>query len=265
MQRVKSSPSRLGIYVGSIALAWTLVAQVLTPRVLGEAHAGRGPRLLSALVAREVEDLDGFLERWAGYSWTVTWLILVFGSALVLSTLPTFQGWLEARHGKAAPLKPSDVLGRRRARLVQGLIGVVLGGSLLSLGTGVEVWPFSPYRMYATIQGPSITVLRLYGITGAGEVDLQEVQDVPPFDRTRFQTALRRLFRSRQGCASMGGVARYAISQYRTLHPSDVQGSGALRGVRLYQVTWRLDHPVLTLTPDDRTLVCQWLTASERE
>ena len=42
----------------------------------------------------------------------------------------------------------------RRSWLVHGLIAIVLGGNLTSLVFNRQVWPYSPYPMFADVEDP---------------------------------------------------------------------------------------------------------------
>jgi len=257
-ERLQSVSARVATWTLAVATAWSVVAQAVTPWVVRAVHGGRGPQLLQDFVAREIENPEGFLSRWAGYGWSVTYLVLGLGTILAMATNQRFQHWVEARHGRAGDIDLPHVLGPRRARIVLVAIGIGLGGSLLSMLTAVEVWPFSPYRMYATIQGDSLTLPRLYGATGSGEVDLRRVEDTPPFDVSRFQWALRRLMASGRDCRSMSGVARYALAATRGGRTDPEHGARAIRSVRLYLLSWRLDREGFRLVPGERRLVCDW-------
>ena len=243
------------------ATAWTVGAQVVTPWVVRAAHAGRGPRFLQDVAVREIENLEGFLSRWAGYGWSVTWLVLGLGAILVVATTHRFQDWVEARHDAAGDIQVSRALGPRRARVVVGTIGIVLGGSLLSMLTAVEVWPFSPYRMYATTQGDTLEVPRLYAVTDSGEIDLRSVEDAPPFDGSRFQWALRRLIASGRECSAISGVARYALDATAVRRGDRERDSAAIHRVRLYLLNWHLTPEAFRLVPGERRLVCDWPVA----
>ncbi len=260
---MKVSSGRVAIFFGCVTLGWILGSRVLVPKLLQRAWAGEGPGFIGRLATRVIDDPQNFPARWTGYSWTVTWLIVAFGALIAAGTSPGFQAWLEARHGKATTPTPRRTLGRHRALLVQAVIGFVLGASLLSTVSAIEVWPFSPYRMYASTQASSFGLLRISGATESVSLDLGEVDDAPPFDRPRFQSGMRRLLHRHGDCAWFDGVARYAIRKFGELYPDEARRIGAFRAVRLDQLTWDLGRPALSRMPASEARVCQWTPPEE--
>jgi hypothetical protein len=248
---------RVGVVFAVLALTWALGSR-LVPSLVERAWAGQGPAFVARVAAALIDDPPYFSERWTRFSWTVTVLILALGGLVAAGVSPAFQAWVETRHGRATTPPPSVAFGRSRAALVQAAIGLALGLSLFSTITTIEFWPFSPYRMYATTQGPTFELLRIYGVSASGPVDLGEVDDAVPFDRPRFQRAMRRLLDQSGNCEWFERVARYAIGKYAELHPADDRHRGPYRVVTLEHLTWDLSLPVLTPEPASRVRVCAW-------
>lgn len=65
---------------------------------------------------------------------------------------------------------PIDMLGcrmsRRRRWLVHALVMVVLGGNLVSLATNIQVWPYSPYPMFADARFEDLRTFRSLVLVG---------------------------------------------------------------------------------------------------
>lgn len=247
---------RVALGVAAIAAAWTAVGLGVLPSVVYRALAGEGPETIQRLVRWQIEHPERFTERWPAYTLTLTAVILACGALLTLSTVPAFREWIERRHGPAAATTPAQALGPWRAVLVQSLIAVLLSASLFSTFTNIEIWPFSPYRMYATRQGSTYSLLRLYGIGESGRIDLGEIDYTPPFDRPRFQSGMRRLLEARK-CDWVGDVAEYSLRRYGELHPGELDHVGPMRRVELRELTWKLSLQGLSPVPVADTLVCQ--------
>jgi hypothetical protein len=252
---VKHPALRAALAVLAVAAAWTAFGLGVIPPIVFRALAGQGPEAVQRLVRWQIEYPDRFTARWPSYTLTLTAVLLACGAILVLSMLPAFRALVERRHGPATGVRPAEALGRGRALVVQTLIAVLLSASLFSTFTNIEIWPFSPYRMYATTQGSTYSLLRLYGIADSARVDLGEVDATPPFDRPRFQSGMRRLLVSRQ-CDWIGEVAGYGLSTYGRLHPGALGHIGDVRRVELRELTWKLDLHGLSPVPVSDTLVC---------
>jgi hypothetical protein len=168
---------------------------------------------------------------------------------------------VDKRLGRAITVNPTQSLGTRRGHVVQGLIVAMLVLSLLSTASNVEVWPFSPYRMYATMQGNTTSLLRLYGVADWATIDLGEIDNAPPFDGPRFQTAMRRLLSYPEQCGWLAAAARYGIDRFESLHPGALERSGTIRMVQLRELTWRLDGSESPVPMTNR-LVCASVPAA---
>lgn len=112
-------------------------------------------------------------------------------------------------------------------------IAIVIAGSLLAIGRGIDYWPFSPYAMYSEPKRwEALTVIAAYGVVGETEIPLRDGKYLDPFDARRIWLgtygALRRGHSADQ-------IARFYFNLYdkrRMLH-----GGPALRALRLYRET----------------------------
>src|SRR5690242_13660780 len=72
---------------------------------------------------------------------------------------------------------------RSRLIIVHYLLGFLVLAHALSFATGLELWPFSPYRMYATLRSARVVGHdQLYGVLadGGGEIPLWDARSTAP-------------------------------------------------------------------------------------
>jgi len=125
---------------------------------------------------------------------------------------------------------------RRKLTVNLCVAGFILG-SALSLITQRELWPFSPYPMFAALQGPEQLILEVVGVSAS---DSEEIQLAPSrrtaiIAGTRYREALNRLV---DGGSEIEIRAYLADAARRYEHARSVQHS-PLRGVRLYRSRWQ--------------------------
>jgi hypothetical protein len=125
-----------------------------------------------------------------------------------------------------------------RRRLVVNLCvaGFVLG-SAVSLITQRELWPFSPYAMFAALQGPEQLMLDVVGVSAASseEILLAPSPRTKIIAGTRYREMLNRLVE----IGSEGEIRTYlsdVAHRYEDERPADAP---RLRAVRLYKSRWR--------------------------
>src|SRR5262245_42026346 len=82
-----------------------------------------------------------------------------------------------------------------RVGFVYALLAWILGGSLLAAVTAHELWPFSPYPMYAWVEREhAMTRYALVGVAESGrELPVEVMRELAPFDEPRLYEALWRL------------------------------------------------------------------------
>jgi hypothetical protein len=115
------------------------------------------------------------------------------------------------------------------------LIATIILGSAVSLIRQREYWPFSPYSMFARLQGPEVATFDIVGVAAAGA---HEEIPLAPSRRTRIlagrrnQDALALLVDGdpRELYRYLTGAARRFAEQQPT--------APTLRRVRLYRSRW---------------------------
>ena len=125
---------------------------------------------------------------------------------------------------------------RRRLAVNLCVAGFVLG-SAVSLITQRELWPFSPYAMFAAVQGPEQLMLDVVGVSAASseEILLAPSPRTKIIAGTRYREMLNRLVEigsDREIRTYLADVAQ----RYEDDRPADAP---RLRAVRLYKSRWR--------------------------
>ena len=126
----------------------------------------------------------------------------------------------------------------RRRRLAVNLCvaGFVLG-SAVSLITQRELWPFSPYAMFAALQGPEQLMLDVVGVSAASseEILLAPSPRTKIIAGTRYREMLNRLVEIGSEREIRTYLADVALL-YEHARPADAP---RLRAVRLYKSRWQ--------------------------
>jgi hypothetical protein len=132
---------------------------------------------------------------------------------------------------------------------------------MLATGTARELWPFSPYPMYAWVERDrTVTRLQLYGIYGGDaprEFALAALRYLRPFDDTRLITALLRLRRRPDDPGELRDALDYCLQRYDELRRLGRHDGPPLVALQLRLLEWdRVDPWARTRdTPDRSTVV----------
>jgi len=133
-------------------------------------------------------------------------------------------------------------MSRSRMWLVNLLIVGIATGQLCDVALDRDHWPFSSYPMFSRPREPVVRVKRLYGVTAEGEVPIVVPRYLAPFHEARLMTAFTRIGRQPEGAARLDAALRWTLDRYDVLRSSGAHAGPALRGMRLYVVTWPI-HP----------------------
>lgn len=153
-------------------------------------------------------------------------------------------------------------MSRARVRFINVLIGVLVAGSGVAAWTGRELWPFSPYPMYAWVERAwSVSRLQLYGVRddgSSGLFPLAALRYLRPFDDARLYSALARL-RQRDGDLPLQEALRYCLMRYEDLRRQGRHDGPLLQALQLQLIEWdHIDPWARTReTPDRRWLVSE--------
>ena len=144
-------------------------------------------------------------------------------------------------------------MGRRRVLVVYGLMGFIVGGSLLDAVRDTEHWPWSCYPMYSYMEtGTTFDDYRLYGVLKENpETEISLFTDeryLQPFDQSRLAEALDQAL----GDSRLHEGLRNCLNRYEAL-----RRAGGMRGrnwlkLRMYHVFWTLDPIGKTIEKPDR-------------
>jgi hypothetical protein len=250
----RTRASRVAMTLGILLVCWVVLAEILVPMLALRAYQDQGPRVIHLA---PLADYETFLEYWRSYSRTVSVVLALLGALALLVGWRPFQEYVDRRQGLDSA-EPPLRMGRPRRYLVQGLIGVIVGGSLLATLSGVELWPFSPYKMYSQPQVGSTSRWRLFGTSAEGEVDLGRIPGLTPFDASRFYWAMQGFEGRRDRDRVLDSIARYVWRRYEGVRAGGEPGGPALRTIRLYHFTWLVDGPRMKARPDSAELVYEW-------
>ena len=250
-----------GIMLG-FYLVLGLVCQWVVPALITQAYNGEAPAYINRLITGQAHhSLEKYLSAWQATAAALLWGFPAVGLLILGLVRPWFIGLL---------CQIDDVLGRgilrslpknqdseaprgMRQYIVSTVIAVVLGGSLFDILFDREDWPFSPYSMYASVQGKDFIATRLYGVTDHGEFSVIPkvgARPASPYlgfdDQGRFLFALQRMPDEARRKALSYFWRRYDRQRSQGLHSGK-----ALRELKLYRMTWRLDP---SLPPSDHPL-----------
>lgn len=154
---------------------------------------------------------------------------------------------------------------------IHAVILLLAVGSLYNIVTDHETWPFSQYPMYSEPRGNGLAYLQLFGITQEEphrEVPLNDPSYVEPvsrylrpFDRSRMRFALGWILVGKEGeqrRQMLDEALLDSLRRYETLRLAGHHDGPPLRGLKLYQLRWRLDPWARNVDlPDDRVLVAE--------
>jgi hypothetical protein len=162
------------------------------------------------------------------------------------------------------PPAPPDPPPRRRRLLIYGLLSVLISGSVIAMVRddpyGKELWPFSAYPMYSVrLRGWAARPHRVFGVLRddpAREIPLIASEYLHPIEHSRFYIALRTLEQDRSPGGALDATLRDTLARYESRRKAGLHGGPALRGLRLYELYYRLDRRASNRDrPDGRLLL----------
>jgi hypothetical protein len=128
--------------------------------------------------------------------------------------------------------------GPRRQFIVNLMIAAIVLGSTASLITGREYFPFSPYSIFADLQGPQLVQLDVVGILASepgGEVSLAPSRRTAIVSGKRYEAALERLVER----GDEREIREYLATAARRYDDDHQRAAvSTLRTVRLYKSRW---------------------------
>lgn len=250
-----------------LASLWIIFAKLVAPPLITSAYRGESWPLLNKLVSNQaLYSVDHYLGLWQKVTRRGLITLLVLGIAFLLLARPEFQRFMDARRASRkegeTPSDPPATLGKRRLWLINGLIVVIVVGTLSEYVTGAENWPFSSYSMYSRVKhGRQQIVLRVFGLTDEEtprEVPLIAYRYIQPFDHLRLWFGLAQIIRKKDGERLAREALQDCLARYEARRRNGRHDGPPLQAVRLYRLTWELDLLLLKVDrPDRRELLLE--------
>jgi hypothetical protein len=250
-----------GLYV-LLVVAWLAWGQLVAPGVIARAYRGDGFAPLQRLLqAQGPRPLDDYLEFWRQSVWALAVLWIGGGYGWWAITRPRFQRWWDATRGVAPDVRPAADLGRRRLACVQALIFLLLAAQGAAIVSWLELWPFSPYKMFSETRRPSdaLTRYRVFGIPA--DDPATEIRITPGILEPLYNASVQRLVgqarRTGDPERSLQALAGALLDFYEAGRRRAAHRGPRLIGLRLYEDVWnRLDSRALDAErPHRRTLL----------
>jgi hypothetical protein len=231
-----------GLYI-ILVVAWVIWGQLAAPDMIARAYRGDGSASLQRLLqAQGPRPLEDFLEFWRRSVWALALLWIGAGGVLWAMTRPRFQRAWDSARGLAPDVRPATDLGRGRLRRVLVFIALLLAAQGAAIVSWLELWPFSPYKMFSETRRASDALVR-YRVVGIPADDpTTELWITPsmlaPLSNSsvqRFAAQARRAADPEQSLQALAGAILdlYEVGQRRATHHGP-----RLIGLRLYEDVW---------------------------
>jgi hypothetical protein len=258
----RARPAALAWLYVLLLVAWVAWGQLVAPGVIARAYGGDGLALLQRLLqAHGPRPLADYLEFWRRSVWTLAALWIGGGFGWWAITRPRFQRWWDATRGVAPDVRPAADLGRRRLACVQTFIVLLLAAQGAAIVSWLELWPFSPYKMFSETRRSSdgLTRYRVFGIPA--DDPATEIRITPgvlePLHNSSVQQLVRQARRTRDPDQSLQALAGALLDFYEAGRRRATHRGPRLIGLRLYEDVWiRLDPMARDVErPHHRTLL----------
>lgn len=160
---------------------------------------------------------------------------------------------------------PSARVSFRRRWLVYGLVAIVLGGNLASFIFNEQVWPYSPYPMFARARELTFETLALVGEpVDGGEIWFESQgylshQVSPMVINNRLGAN-----RARPGMNGLEEHLRETYEFYERRRRQGLSSAPPLRRLHLYRFNWTLRPDLANLRTPRRTLIASYPSDERR-
>lgn len=154
---------------------------------------------------------------------------------------------------------PSARVSARRRWIVYGLVAVVLGGNLASLIFNRQLWPFSPYPMFARARERGFETLALVGERlDGGEIWFESqgylTSELSPMVINNGFGSTR----ARPGMKGLDEHLRDTFEFYERRRQQALSDAPPLRRLCLYRFNWTLRPDLANLRTPNRTLIASY-------
>ncbi len=233
----------VGLYV-LLAVTWLIWGQLVVPDVIARAYRGEGPVALQRLLqAQGPRPLDDYLEFWRRSVWALAALWIGAGGVVWAMTRPRVQRAWDAARGAAPEVRPATDLGQGRLIRVRVFTLLLLAAQGVAIVSWLELWPFSPYKMFSETRRASdaLTRYRAFGIP-AGD-PTAEIWITPamlaPLSNSSVQRFAAQARRAADPERALQALAGALLDIYEVGHRRATHRGPRLVALRLYEDVWR--------------------------
>jgi hypothetical protein len=154
-----------------------------------------------------------------------------------------------------------------RKRFLWVFICALIGAHYVAMAGRLDHWPLSYYGMFARRKPPRVTCLLLVGVSERGEeIRLRERCYWYPFNGPKLAQSLRihqrqdaKRAERGEGPPKLPVAVQSLLSHYENRRQAGQHTGPPLSGLRLYDMTWRMDPTLANLgSPDRQELVCEY-------
>lgn len=224
--------------------AWLFWGLHVVPDAIARAYRGDGSALLlRVLQTQGPRPLADYLEFWRRSVWALATLWLGAGGVVWALSRPRVQRAWDAARGAAPEMRPAADLGRRRLVRVRVFIVLLLAAQGAAIVSWLELWPFSPYKMFSETRRVSDTLIR-YRVFGIPADDpATEIRITPamlqPLHNMSVRSHVGQARRARDPERALEALAEALLDFYEARRRRALHQGPRLVGLRLYEDFWR--------------------------
>ncbi len=146
---------------------------------------------------------------------------------------------------------------------ILAVIGLVIGGSLFCILMDGEAWPFSQYPMYSKPREPLHSVIKIFGQTESGDVDLSDTQYWAPLTFGHFNVGMRRIQKMPDKDARCSAALSFLLPHYEKIRRQGKHAGPPIHGLKLFRNTYRMRPDLANRNqPEQEELLCEIRPAS---
>jgi hypothetical protein len=141
----------------------------------------------------------------------------------------------------------------RRRTVARAVLLAVVAGAVLSTASLTELWPFSPYPMFARLVPPDhVARTRVLGLPAdGGPPFVLRGEQIEPFGAAQLRDALNRVAMRPDRDRALQEALRDLLARYEAGRREGRHDGAALRGLRLERAGWRIDPEARNLERPD--------------
>lgn len=158
-----------------------------------------------------------------------------------------------------------------RRKLIRGVSAVIVFAHLVAMLFMIDHWPLSNYPMFSSLKNEYVSRQVVCGVAPDGsEVELRNNKYFSPLGSNKLSMCLSGASRAdrkqrRMGNASQPRLPKVAgslLEIYNTRRAAGLHNGPPMEGLRLYEVTWRIDPTLANLDrPENRKLLAEYVAS----